>query len=95
MTQSDHRVLADGQRAPIFDGVRGLISDNGGRISVPRETFLLLARARGGRVGPEVYDSDAWLGAPGLEEHLDRSSRSGYRRAHLAEDLPPVFRRAV
>jgi hypothetical protein len=44
MTQSDHRVLADGQRAPIFDGVRGLISDNGGRISVPHETFLLLAR---------------------------------------------------
>ena len=36
MSQSDHRVIADGERAPIVDGARGLITDNGGRISVPK-----------------------------------------------------------
>lgn len=44
LTQSDHRLLGKEQQRRLLDAVRGIISDHGGSITVPHETFLSLAR---------------------------------------------------
>lgn len=45
LTQSDHRLLDEATRDRLFDAVKGVISSQGGQISVPHLTFLVLARA--------------------------------------------------
>jgi SAM-dependent methyltransferase len=45
-TQSDHRLLAEEDRARLFDALRQVVSDHGGRLTIPHETFLLMARLR-------------------------------------------------
>lgn len=45
-TQSDHRLLSEADRASLFESVGQIVSDHGGQITIPHETFLLLARHR-------------------------------------------------
>jgi SAM-dependent methyltransferase len=46
LTQSNHRLLAEGERAVLFAALRELIAAHGGSVTVPRATLLILARRR-------------------------------------------------
>jgi SAM-dependent methyltransferase len=46
MTQSDHRLLPEAQRKPLLDAVSDLVATHGGNVTVPHNTWMLLARRR-------------------------------------------------
>ena len=49
LTQSDHRLLAEGTRAQLLGSVRQVIASHGGEIVVPHDTLLVMGRLRGNR----------------------------------------------
>jgi SAM-dependent methyltransferase len=54
LSQSDHRLLPEGQRQALFTAIEEVIVDRGGTVTVPHETWVIVARRNRVAVAPAI-----------------------------------------